>query len=127
MTRIQKTCRKAASRLRNSAGFTMAEMLIVIAITGILAGFGFVAFNKYQSKMTLRQYNDSAKQIFIAAQNHMAAAKEDGTWDRLYKDTIEGQLPSDYASLDDSQKASKLEEIEMSEATTKIFGTQMTK
>lgn len=127
MTRIQKTCRKAASRLRNSAGFTMAEMLIVIAITGILAGFGFVAFNKYQSKMTLRQYNDSAKQIFIAAQNHMAAAKEDGTWDRLYKDTIEGQLPSDYASLDDSQKASKLEEIEKSEAITKIFGTQMTK
>ena len=59
------------------AGFTMAEMLIVVAIIGVLAGVSFVAVQSYQKSMTQLQYDAVAKEIFIAAQNHLTLAKSE--------------------------------------------------
>ena len=55
-------------------GFTMAELLIVVAILVVLAGVAFIAVQRYQRSMTYLEYETIAKEIFIAAQNHLTAA-----------------------------------------------------
>ena len=65
-----------------AVGFTMAEMLIVIAILGILAGVAFVAVQQHQKSVTQLQYDTIAKEIFVAAQNHLTLAKSEN-----YQDT----------------------------------------
>ncbi len=57
---------------RKKRGFSLAETLIVIAIVVILAALAFAYFNP--RSMTKRQYDDYAKEIFIAAQNHLTLA-----------------------------------------------------
>ena len=59
------------------AGFTMAELLIVVAIIGILSGVSFVAVQSHQKSLTQAQYDAIAKEIFVAAQNHLTLAKSE--------------------------------------------------
>lgn len=65
---------------RRQAGFTMAELLIVIAIILIVAGFGFVNVIRYQKDLKLKECDDIARQIFIAAQNQLTASDAAGRW-----------------------------------------------
>ena len=74
--------RRGWRRKRRVAGFTMAEMLIVVAIIGVLAGVSFVAVQNYQKSTTQLQYDAIAKEIFVAAQNHLTLAKSEN-----YQDT----------------------------------------
>lgn len=69
-------------RKHRTAGFTMAEMLIVIAIIGVLAAVSFIAVQAHQRSMTQLQYDAIAKEIFVAAQNHLTLAKSEN-----YQDT----------------------------------------
>ena len=64
-------------RGRFIAGFTMAEMLIVIAIIGVLAAVSFIAVQAHQKSMTQLQYDAIAKEIFVAAQNHLTLARSE--------------------------------------------------
>ena len=61
-------------KLKNKSGFTFAELLIVAAIIVILAGVGFVEVPKYQRSMGQVDRDGVAKEIFVAAQNHLTAA-----------------------------------------------------
>ncbi len=63
----------------------------MIAIILILAGFGFVNVIENQRRLHLREMDDTARQIFIAAQNHLTVAEASGQWDyeKLYKKAIE--------------------------------------
>ena len=63
---------------RNKQGMTMAELLIVVAIIGVLSGVAFIAVWNYQRSMGQLERDGIAKQIFIAAQNHLAAARGEG-------------------------------------------------
>ena len=67
----QLTRRKMNSR----SGITMAEMLSVVAIIVILAGVAFIAVINYQRSMAQLERDNIAKEIFIAAQNHLTEAK----------------------------------------------------
>ncbi len=69
----QKPRRRAVSR----AGFTMAEMLIVIAIIGVLSGVAFVAVQSHQKSLQLAEMDSIAKEIFVAAQNHLLMAENE--------------------------------------------------
>ena len=69
-------------RKHRTAGFTMAEMLIVIAIIGVLAAVSFIAVQAHQKSMTQLEYDTIAKEIFVAAQNHLTLAKSEN-----YQDT----------------------------------------
>ena len=62
---------------RRIAGFTMAELLIVVAIIGVLAAVSFIAVQAHQRSMTQLQYDAIAKEIFVAAQNHLTLAKSE--------------------------------------------------
>ena len=63
---------------RNRLGFTLAEMLIVVAIRGVLAGVAFVAVQSYQEGMNQLELDTVAKEIFVAAQNHLTMARNEG-------------------------------------------------
>lgn len=58
--------RSYTKKHRNGA-FTLAEFLVVIAITLILAGVSFVAAIRYQSSLRRMEMDRTAKEIFLAA------------------------------------------------------------
>ena len=54
---------------------------MVVAIILILAGFGFVAVNRYQKRLKRVEMDNVAREIFVAAQNHLTASRAAGFWD----------------------------------------------
>ena len=59
-------------------GFTLAEVLAVALIIIILTAVSFVGVIRYQRSMKLMEMDGIAKQVFIAAQNHLTLAKSQG-------------------------------------------------
>ena len=59
-------------------GFTMAEMLIVVAIIGVLAAVSFVAVAQHQRSLERLERDSVAREIFVAAQNHLTMAQGQG-------------------------------------------------
>ena len=66
------------NKKRNNLGFTLAELLIVVAIITVLGGVSFIAVQNYQRDMALLERDAIAKEIFIAAQNHLTMADSQG-------------------------------------------------
>ena len=60
-------------KIRNKKGFTLAEVLLVVAIIVVLLALLLLLFDR--RSMTKRQYDDYAKTLFIAAQNHLSMAE----------------------------------------------------
>ena len=73
----------AIKKRLNRKGFTLAEVLVTVAIIIILAGVTFVSVGQYQKNLRLMEMDGTAKEIFIAAQNHLSVAKASGDLDRL--------------------------------------------
>ncbi len=73
----------AIKKRLNRKGFTLAEVLVTVAILLILAGVTFVSVVQYQKNLRLMEMDGTAKEIFIAAQNHLSVAKASGDLDRL--------------------------------------------
>ncbi|MBR5731197.1 MAG: prepilin-type N-terminal cleavage/methylation domain-containing protein, partial [Firmicutes bacterium] len=66
-------------KLRNrKKGFTLAEVLIVIAIIAILGALAVVGVNAYKKNMKVTELDNAARALYISAQNHMTAAKASG-------------------------------------------------
>lgn len=65
-------------RKNNRRGFTMAELLIVVAIIVILTGVSFVAVQAHQKNLAQLEADTVAKEIFFAAQNHLTMAEGQG-------------------------------------------------
>ena len=63
---------------RSRLGFTMAEMLIVMAIIAVLGGVVFIAVQQHQRSLSQLECNTIAKEIFIAAQNHLTMTESQG-------------------------------------------------
>lgn len=80
---------------RKRGGFTLAEMLIVVGIIVVLMGVSFVAVQSYQSSSTRLEFDTIAKEIFIAAQNHLTEAESQGLLSKL--DTGSLGYPGNYA------------------------------
>ena len=52
---------------KQNQGFSMAELLIVVAIIVVLAGVVFVGVASHMRSMTKLEYDGYAKEIFVAA------------------------------------------------------------
>lgn len=65
-------------RLRDSRGMTMAEVLIVVGIMAVLSGIAIVAAGRYRRTIGQMERDAIAKEIFIAAQNHLTTMYGEG-------------------------------------------------
>lgn len=63
---------------RRSRGFTMVETIVVVAITVILMGVAFVTVANYRRSMLQLELDATAKEVYMAAQNHLFTAMEQG-------------------------------------------------
>ena len=65
------------NKIKSRKGMTMAEVLVVVAIILILAGVAFIGLLQYQRNMARLERDAIAKEIFIAAQNHLTMSKSE--------------------------------------------------
>ena len=80
----------------NNKGFTMAEMLLAVAIVGVLFAVVFVGVINYIRSMAQFERDGIAKEIFIAAQNHLTQAAEQGYLGRTGFGTEEAEQEGVY-------------------------------
>lgn len=66
------------SKIRKNKGFTLAEVLIVVALIGVLSGVAFIAVWSHLRSMAQLERDTIAKEIYVAAQNHLTSAKSQG-------------------------------------------------
>ena len=62
----------------NRKGFTLAELMIAVAIIVILAGVAFIGVAGYLRSMAQLERDGLAKEIFFAAQNHLTMEEGQG-------------------------------------------------
>jgi Tfp pilus assembly protein FimT len=66
------------NKRRGILGFTMAEMMGVVAIIVILAAVAFPLIISMQKDLRMRELDDHAQQIYNAVQNRLSAIKASG-------------------------------------------------
>jgi Tfp pilus assembly protein PilE len=90
---------KGYRKLRSDRGMTMAEMLATVAILMILMGVIFVGLIHYQKLMAQAERDGYAKQIFIAAQNHLTMARGEGYLGVADKDVLKNKTDDEKAEI----------------------------
>ena len=82
-----------------SKGFTMAEVLLVVALIAVLSGVAFIAVWNHLRSLTQLEYDGIAKEIFVAAQNHLTMAENQGY--------LQASKASDYGTADTTEGSGK--------------------
>lgn len=68
------------TRTKHTEGFTVAELMLVVAIIAVLAGIVSVALYSYARDLALTENDNAAKSLYIAAQNNIADLQASGEW-----------------------------------------------
>lgn len=72
--------RKETKFLSEAKGFTLVELLAVVAIIGLLTGIGIPAFNAFNRRQTLTQATKNLKTDLRAVQNRAVSGVEGKRW-----------------------------------------------
>lgn len=94
---------------KNNKGMTMAEVLIVVAIIGVLMGLAIPNIMQQQRNLKKMELDRTAKEIYLAVQNSFITLERNGHLDEAINGKIlesgsepkdvaypSGKLPSDY-------------------------------
>ena len=94
----QRKDNRIRERLSSIRGMTMAELMVTVGVILILAAVAFIGLISYQRLMAQREADSAAREIFIAAQNHLTMARGEGYAEAgvLSKETATNDLQSAY-------------------------------
>jgi prepilin-type N-terminal cleavage/methylation domain-containing protein len=86
--------------MNRKSGFSLAELLMVVAIMGILAGFGFVGVIGAQRNLKRTEMDNIAREIFLAAQNNLTEKASTGEWKKIYQEYSNDKSSDSYLGAD---------------------------
>lgn len=72
---------KLFKKMKGKQGFTLVEMLMVIGILTVLLAFAVPGVTSYTRRIRLMELDDSARSIFMAAQNRLVSLRSAGMSD----------------------------------------------
>lgn len=75
---------------KRNKGFTLAEVLIVVAMIGVLSGVAFISVASHLRSMIQLERDGIAKEIFVAAQNHLTMVEHEGYLNQSNYGHLEG-------------------------------------
>ena len=78
LTDMQESLVDKMHSQRKKRGFTLAETLLTVMIIIILCGVTFIMVMRYLRAMAQLERDGIAKEIFVAAQNHLTMAESQG-------------------------------------------------
>lgn len=94
------------------AGFTLAELLLVVAILAVLAGLGATGLFTLERNIRIARYDGLAREVYAAAQNRLAGLTSNGmdgeTAAVLQSAAALSQRPEDCAQADWSREEGQL-------------------
>ena len=73
--------------VRKDAGFTLVELVVVLALFMILLGLSAMSILAWQDWSDFKKENDTARNLFVAAQNYLSNASENGELSEIAADT----------------------------------------
>lgn len=71
-------------KLYEKKGFTLAEMLLTVSIIIILGAVIAVNVIRYRQNLKLTEMDNAAREIYMAAQNHLSESVSTGEWGEIY-------------------------------------------
>lgn len=89
MGRSGKDSKMAGRPDPGRAGFTLIELITVIALTLLLSGFAFTGIFRWQARARFAAANDAAESIYYAAGRALTGMKTAGTLSALQRDVRE--------------------------------------
>lgn len=115
-------------KVKQNSAFTMAEMLVVVAITVVLLGISMLAISNLVTNLKMKELDDYAKTIYLEAQNQLSAKEVEGGLNRYYEQFVEeyeshflATVPQDYSYDSDNESWKSLCYVTKSDEITKTL------
>ena len=85
--------KKQFIRRKHNKGYTLTEMLIVVAIVVILAGISIVGIAGFRENLKMSELDDYAKIIYLEAQDQLGIVETEGALGS-YQTAVREQFPA---------------------------------
>lgn len=88
-------------RRAKKKGYTLMELLVVLAIMGIILAIAVPSFISYWRKAEFRKNESNAKTIYLAAESKLTYYRSSGQWKQFKKEVKKQGEAADFFSGED--------------------------